>query len=235
MVHRGGLGAATDMIAPLLAVLCGYSHGAFTVSPTTQGQALLAHLQALFAGHPVRAEDVVIVSETTEQYPVHVYVVWQFTHDVSTRSVPGNAAIEGGHFGQDDAAFQDHLQALCHQAVHDREIRGPFMQLIDSLGAQGLTESSQHQTVHDFGSYSRLRSCGACRGSGAVACGSCNGRGKRPCGGCGGGGRVQRHVTRTRWNGRFNESYREVVYESCSTCYGGVGTACITHQYPARI
>ena len=193
---------------------------------SSQGQGLLSHLQQLFVGHHARTEDIAPVSEKTERYDIEAHVIWQFDHEVTTRSVAGNAAIQGSHFGNDEAAFNQHLKSLCERAIQDRDIRGPFMQFIDTAGAEGLTHASQHQPVHDFGSYSRLRHCGTCSGSGDVSCGGCGGKGRRTCSGCGGGGRVSRVVTQTRWNGRQNETYNQTVYQSCPSCGGGGRTVC---------
>lgn len=190
------------------------------------GNTLLQNLRQLFGGNHVDANDILPASELTEKYTATAYVVWQFGHDLTTSTSKGNASVANGHFGYRTADYQNHLQRLCQQAAQNRDIRGPFMQRIDAAGAGALAWSSAVQPVHDFGSYSVFRQCGACTGSGRVSCGGCAGRGKRTCGGCGGVGSHNATVTRTRWNGQRNETYSQVVRHTCSSCGGGGRVVC---------
>ncbi|TAM53488.1 MAG: hypothetical protein EPN57_09960 [Paraburkholderia sp.] len=190
------------------------------------GKTLLQNLRKLFGGNHVDASDILPTSESTEKYTATAYVVWQFEHDLTTSTSKGNASAANGHFGYRAADYQSHLQRLCQQAVHSREIRGAFMQRIDAAGANGLELSSAVQPVHDFGSYSVFRQCGACTGSGRIACGACFGRGKRSCGGCGGAGWHNETITHTRWNGHRQETYSQVVQRTCSSCGGGGRVVC---------
>lgn len=192
------------------------------------GNTLLHNLRKLFGGNHVNAEEILPTSALTEQYTATAYVVWRFEHDVTTSTSKGNASIANGHFGYRMADYQNHLQRLCQQAVRNRDIRGPFMQRIDAARSGALALSSTVQPVHDFGSYSVFRQCGACTGSGQVSCGACSGRGKRTCGGCSGSGSHHETVTRTRWNGRNNETYSESVRRTCSWC-SGAGRVVCTH------
>lgn len=193
---------------------------------TPHGKTLLQNLRKLFGGNHVDANDIMATSELTEKYTATAYVVWQFAHDLTTSTSKGNASVANSHFGYRTADYQNHLQILCQQAVQSRDIRGPFMQRIDAAGAGALEWSSAVQPVHDFGSYSVFRQCGACTGSGRVSCGSCSGRGKRTCGGCGGVGSHNETVTCTRWNGHRNETYSQVVRRTCSSCGGGGRVVC---------
>ena len=190
------------------------------------GNTLLQNLRQLFGGNHVDANDILPASELTEKYTATAYVVWQFGHDLTTSTSKGNASVANGHFGYRTADYQNHLQRLCQQAAQNGDIRGPFMQRIDAAGAGALAWSSAVQPVHDFGSYSVFRQCGACTGSGRVSCGGCAGRGKRTCGGCGGVGSHNATVTRTRWNGQRNETYSQVVRHTCSSCGGGGRVVC---------
>lgn len=190
------------------------------------GKTLLQNLRKLFGGNHVDASDIRPTSESSEKYTATAYVAWQFEHDLTTSTLKGNASVANGHFGYRAADYQNHLQRLCQQAVHSRDIRGAFMQRIDAAGAGALELSSAVQPVHDFGSYSLFRQCGACTGSGRIACGACIGRGKRSCGGCGGAGWHNETITHTRWNGHRHESYSQVVQRTCSSCGGGGRVVC---------
>ncbi|TBR71613.1 MAG: hypothetical protein EPN64_19285, partial [Burkholderiaceae bacterium] len=92
------------------------------------GKTLLQNLRKLFGGNHVDASDILPTSESTEKYTATAYVVWQFEHDLTTSTSKGNASAANGHFGYRAADYQSHLQRLCQQAVHSREIRGAFMQ-----------------------------------------------------------------------------------------------------------
>lgn len=190
------------------------------------GKTLLHNLRKLFGGNHVNADEILPTSELTEQYTATAYVIWKFEHDVTTSTSKGNASVANGHFGYRTADYQNHLQRLCQQAVRNRDIRGPFMQCIDVARSEALRWSSTVQPVHDFGSYSVFRQCGTCVGSGRVSCGGCSGRGKRTCGGCGGTGSRNETVTRTRWNGRNNETYSQSVRRTCSSCGGSGRVVC---------
>lgn len=190
------------------------------------GKTLLQNLRKLFGGNHVDASDIQPTSESTEKYTATAYVAWQFEHDLTMSTSKGNASVANGHFGYRSADYQSHLQRLCQQAVHSREIRGAFMQRIDAAGAGGLELSATVQPVHDFGSYSVFRQCGSCAGSGRISCGGCAGRGKRACGGCGGAGWHNETVTHTRWNGHRHETYSQTVQRTCSLCGGGGRVVC---------
>lgn len=198
----------------------------FTMQLGRKGSTLLHNLRNLFGGNNVNADDIVPTSELTEQYLATAFVVWRFAHEVTTSTSHGNAAIANGHFGYKTGDHQNHVRHLCEQAVRNRDIRGPFMQRIDSARADSLRWSSTAQPVHDFGSYSVFRKCAPCVGSGRVSCGGCSGGGRRTCSGCGGSGSHNQMVTRTRWNGRNNETYSENIRRSCSSCGGGGRVVC---------
>lgn len=193
---------------------------------TGQGRALLQYLRRLFDGNNIRPNDITPTGEASESYQATASVVWRFDHEVTESTKKGNAAVAGRHFDYRAANFQGHLQHLCAEARTNRDIRGPFMQQVDLAGSHALAWSSEPKVAHDFGSYSVFRQCGSCRGSGRVSCSGCGGGGRRTCTSCGGAGSRNHHETHTRWNGRYNESYTQVVRRSCVSCGGGGRVVC---------
>jgi len=193
---------------------------------TGQGSALLQYLRGLFGGNHVQPNDIAPTSEKTDRYLATASVIWRFEPQTTETTKKGNAAVAGRHFDYRAADFQARLQNLCAQAISNRDIRGPFMQKVDLAGADALAWSSEPRVAHDFGSYSVFRQCGSCRGSGRVSCGGCGGGGRRTCYGCGGVGSQNHHETRTRWNGRHNETYTQMVRRSCGSCGGGGRVVC---------
>lgn len=188
-----------------------------------QGVGLLTYLRRLIVGNNAQEIDVSVVSERTQSYAVAVSVMWQFRSDIRADSVAGPSPIRGAHYGYDEDSFNANISRLSRDAVHKLDIRELFMQRIDGAGAEGLDLGAARQPVHDFGSYSKYRNCGTCHSSGKVTCGPCSGSGRRMCFECGGGGQVHQVQTHTRWNGRYNETYSQSTYVTCSSC-SGVGT-----------
>lgn len=193
---------------------------------TGQGSALLQNLRRLFGGNNIQPSDITPTGEAAESYLATASVVWRFDHEITETTSKGNAAVAGRHFDYRAADFQAHLQRLCAEARTNRDIRGPFMQQVDLAGSDALAWSSEAKVAHDFGSYSVFRQCGSCRGSGRVSCSGCGGGGRRTCTSCGGAGSHNHHETHTRWNGRHNESYTQVVRRSCVSCGGGGRVVC---------
>lgn len=198
-----------------------------SVLRTAVGKKLFSSLGELLVGNHLEQRELTVSEERHERYMATCLVTWCFDHEVTENTVAGNAAIAERHFGYNASALNVHVSGLCREARNNRELRGRFMQRIDTDEADSLEQSSHNQLVHDFGAFTVHRTCQPCGGDGRVSCSGCGGNGKRRCGSCGGGGTQTRMVTHTRWNGRHNETYTQSVYETCGGC-GGFGKVVCT-------
>ncbi|MGG1950238.1 hypothetical protein [Ralstonia solanacearum] len=198
-----------------------------SVLRTAAGKKLFDSLGELLVGNHLEQKELTVSGERHERYMATCLVTWCFDHELTENTVAGNAAIAERHFGYNASALNVHVSGLCREAHNNRDLRGRFMQRIDTDDADSLEHSSQNQLVHDFGAFTVHRTCQPCSGGGRVSCSGCGGNGKRRCGSCGGGGTHTRMVTRTRWNGRHNESYTQSVTETCGGC-GGFGKVVCT-------
>lgn len=198
-----------------------------SVLRTAVGKKLFDSLGELLVGNHLEQRELTVSEERHERYMATCLVTWCFDHELTENTVAGNAAIAERHFGYNTSALNTHVSGLCRDARNNRELRGRFMQRIDTDEADSLEHSSHNQLVHDFGAFTVHRACQPCGGDGRVRCSGCGGNGKRRCGSCGGGGTHTRMVTHTRWNGRHNQTYTQSVQETCGGC-GGFGKVVCT-------
>ena len=192
----------------------------------TQALHLMEALRRLVDGNHARASELKAKGLRQDSYPVDAWVQWRFGHQVSSRSVHGDGAVPNAHFGFSMDTFQEHLDTLSRDAASHRELRVPFMQAVTVAKADALKLSSKPQLVRDYGACSVCRHCDSCGGTGAVACSGCHGTGECRCTHCGGSGQRTASVHRTRWNGRYSESYVTYEQQNCYGCYGSGRRVC---------
>ncbi|MBU9581054.1 hypothetical protein KTE26_21710 [Ralstonia mannitolilytica] len=198
-----------------------------SVLRTAVGKKLFDSLGELLVGNHLEQKELTVSEERHERYMATCLVTWCFDHELTENTVAGNAALADRHFGYNTSALNAHVSGLCREARNNRDLRGRFMQRIDTDEADSLEHSCRNQLVHDFGAFTVHRGCQPCGGNGRVRCSGCGGNGKRRCGSCGGGGTRTRMVTHTRWNGRHNQTYTKSVQDTCGGC-GGFGKVVCT-------
>lgn len=131
---------------------------------------VVRQITTLIEGNHARGSDMRRISANSTDALFQATLKWRFTHEMTTKTVQGNGAVQGGHHGYDKALFDQGLHDLCDRAASDREARVPFM--TGSVNAEETTPGSRlehsgnRQRVHDFASLSMHRKCGRCGGNG---------------------------------------------------------------------
>lgn len=187
-------------------------------------EGLIRQIQALIEGNHARGNDVRGISANSTDAFCNAMVEWKFTHEVRTSTVRGNGAVQGRHYGYDNASFGRELGELCAQAANDKDVRVSFMTDIvdaeETKSGSSLALSGKRRRVHDFGSLSVHKQCGRCGGSGNVSCDSCSGKGKKFCYSCSGSGQIQRQRQVSYSSGGATQYRTEHYSDTCHSCGG---------------
>lgn len=190
---------------------------------------LIDRIRKLVDGNHVSAGDVEERSRRSGDCSVSATIAWSFGHDAATRTVIGNGAISGAHYGYDRGAFDAAVNDLCRAAAADREVRVPFTQRVVVAEGGSLNWADQPQTIRDFGEISVHRRCGDCSGAGTASCRGCRGSGREECSGCNGSGKSltsSQIGPRMSWDKRWNEMVPDYGPDSCFRCKGAGRTVC---------
>lgn len=186
------------------------------------GDQHLASVRQLVDGNHVRADE---IQESHFRYcdcAITIDVTWRFVARYSEKTIEGNAAVSGAHYGYERTDFLAEFNLRRDQASHNLELRRSFQESVLSSNTS-LSWSHQERQAWDFGQHSYCHTCGTCHGHGDVECWNCHGTGKKTCYHCHGMGWTWQTRTRTAGSGQvISEQYQQ----DCNVCFRACKLRC---------